>query len=188
MVETLGSKEPGVLICSYRNKCWVQRDEWLGEWVVGGSRRSRAATQRCFKYFVFPLDISRCPVNIQQSDSKDSHGENFVRKEKSMRIWIYYREGIVRIEVPADREICIHSGGKTEEGFRHVTETYFLSYEGILYYSWEKEEMDCDGYHSERRSFVAVGNAKTNVEPMNEISREGKIIPLAEKGPIWERI
>ena len=168
----------------------MRRDRWLGERVVGGSRRSRAATQRCFKYFVFPLDISRCPVNIQQSDSKDSHGENFVRKEKNMnavRIWIYYREGIARIEVPPDREICLNSGGKTEEGFRYVTERYFLSYEGTLYYSWEKEEMDCDGYHSERRSFVAVGNPKSDVEPMNEISRDGRIVPLEEMGPVWIR-
>ena len=106
----------------------------------------------------------------------------------AVRIWIYYREGIVRIKVPPDREIRLNSGGKTEEGYKCVTETYFLTYDGTLCYSLEREEMDCDGYHWERRSFVAVGNAKTNVEPMNGISRDGIIVPLVEKGPIWRRI
>jgi hypothetical protein len=182
VIETLGSKEPGVLICSYRNKCWVRRDRWLGERVVGGSRRSRAATQRCFKYFVFPLDISRCPVNIQQSDSKDSHGENFVRKEKNMRIWIYYKEGIVRIKIPPDQEICIHSGGRTEEGCRYVTETYFLTDEGKVGCVVNIEEGDCDGSHSSTKGYIATGE-----QPMNSISREGKIIPLEEMGPVWIR-
>ena len=105
-----------------------------------------------------------------------------------MRIWIYFREGIVKIEVPVDREICLHSGGQTDEGYAYVTERYFLSCDGILCCSLEMEEMDCDGYHSVRRSFVAVGNPRSDVEPMNGMSRDGRIVPLAEKGPIWKRI
>ena len=55
---------------------------------VGGSRRSRAATQRCFKFCVFLLTtpakyskISTFPV-----DSRTSHGERFADLNGNKRL------------------------------------------------------------------------------------------------------
>lgn len=98
------------------------------------------------------------------------------------RFWVYWHEGIVRIKVTRDKEVCLATGGRTDEGWTFHGERYYIE-DGVLRRDMEDDGVDCDGRHS--RS-VSLGWVPSFGEvPCIDHLSDGTVVELKEYRPDW---
>lgn len=104
----------------------------------------------------------------------------------SIRFWIYWREGVVRLTVPRDGTIEIGYGGPTDEGWSHYTETFeHDSYDDTLTRTVSIDSADCDGRHS--HNTVTKWRVGGPLCPMYEFASDGEMVELpGVPQPDWE--
>ena len=75
--------------------------------------------------------------------------ENPVKCNAVVRIWTYWRDGIVRVSVPWDSEISFGDGGATDEGWSRHIETFNHDADtDTVTRTSHNEGSDCDGRYS----------------------------------------
>lgn len=104
---------------------------------------------------------------------------------KRIRIWVYWRESIVRITLLDGEPLELYSGGPTDEGFHHECHRYeYNAADGVVISSISTSSRDCDGRFDDFREFYwCVGS---EMQPMRDVVN-GEVVDLPESGPVWER-
>lgn len=95
----------------------------------------------------------------------------------TVKFWIFYREGYVRLKLREGEELCHHHGGPTDEGWSSYAERYWLE-AGAVFREAVSDGRDCDG----RLTQHSV--ARCPVERLAAHSYEDAPAGL----PAWERV
>lgn len=104
---------------------------------------------------------------------------------KTIRIWIYWRDGIVRITVTEDKPVELYYGGPTDEGWYSHEEMYRIE-DGTLYREIRDCGADCDGRQERRIQDFWVPEFGT--VPCIEIDSHGNCTQVDEHRPNWHDI
>ena len=113
--------------------------------------------------------------------------------KRNTRIWIYWREGVVKITIPFGEEITVGYGGRTDEGWSSYCETFAHDIdENTIVRTCVSDGCDCDGrLTSVNESHWTIGG---NTSPMFEfdtrcdlIQVEGILTPDWESGTTVQR-
>lgn len=101
----------------------------------------------------------------------------------SIRIWIYWNDGIVRITVREDKPVYLYKGGRTDEGWSAHEERYSIE-DGQLKREVRDSGSDCDGRHEQ--GFVDYWIPELGLVNCVEIDSQGNCKEVSEQRPDWQ--
>lgn len=104
----------------------------------------------------------------------------------TIRLWIYWRDGVVKISVPFGESVSIGYGGPTDEGWSRYTETFEYDPDtDTITRTVVSDGCDCDG----RLTHVTESEWKRggDMAPMYEFADDGEMIELdGLQQPDWQ--
>lgn len=108
---------------------------------------------------------------------------------KNARLWIWWREGWVKITVPVGDNIELHYHGRHEEGWSSHHECWSNDGKEVI---WEVSDRgsDCDGRHGSDAEFVCSIDKLATLPIMRMIQTKPYEQSMEDTGlfqPEWER-